>query len=101
MEIAGRDIVTNGVPKDVLQCVLFADVVSILPDDDAQLALVVKQFLRVWVDLDVVQWSCEAIRRGCKDDWLLWWRELPRTLVRRLKIRMAYSPLFLLRGTCS
>lgn len=77
MKIAGGDIVTDGIPEDIVQCILFADVVSVLPDDNAQLALVVKQFLRVWVDLDVVQWPCEAIGRGCKDDWFLWRWKLP------------------------
>lgn len=81
MEIAGRNVVTDGVPEDVVQCVAFADVVPVFPNHNAQLALVVKQFLRVWVDLDIVQWSCEAIGRGCEDDWLFRWRKLPCVLV--------------------
>lgn len=76
VKVARRDVVADCVAEHVVQCVVLTDVVSILANHDAQLSLVVQQLLRVWVDLDVVQWSSQTIGRSSKDDGFLRRRKL-------------------------
>lgn len=76
MEVAGGDVVADGVAGDVGEGVGFGDVFGVAADDEGEFAFVVELRLGVFVDGDVVEGAGDGVWGLGEDGGVGWYLEL-------------------------